>query len=71
MSEPACGCITCGDQGIEMAVIRADDASALALCRGPEGDSLVDTELVGHVTTGEVILVHAGTAIARLGGAAA
>jgi hypothetical protein len=68
---PHCTCITCSDEGIEMAVLRADRASALALCRGPDGDALVDTELVGPVGTGERILVHAGTAIARLGGAAA
>jgi hydrogenase maturation factor len=68
---PHCTCITCSDQGVEMAVIRSDAASALALCRGPEGDALVDVELVGPVGAGELVLVHAGTAIARLPGGAA
>jgi hydrogenase maturation factor len=68
---PNCICITCGDVAIEMDVIRSDEASRLALCRGAEGDQLVDVELVGPVAAGERVLVHAGTAIARVEGGAA
>jgi hydrogenase maturation factor len=60
-------CITCGDDGEPMMVIRVDDKRGLALCRdGAGGDATVETALVDSVAPGELLLVHAGTAIARL-----
>ncbi len=60
-------CITCGDDGVEMRVLRIDPARALALCLDAEGArSTVETALVDEVAPGARLLVHAGTAIARL-----
>ena len=59
-------CITCGDDGVEMRVLRVDDARGLALCEDREGaHSSVETALVEPVTVGDTLLVHAGTALVR------
>ncbi|HEX8855816.1 MAG TPA: HypC/HybG/HupF family hydrogenase formation chaperone [Thermoleophilaceae bacterium] len=68
---PACdhshGCITCGDEGIPARVVEVDEAQELAVCAGEDGSrSTVETALVGAVQVGDSLLVHAGTAIARL-----
>jgi len=71
-TEPAvaCGsehCITCGDDGEPMTVVRVDADRGLALCAGEDGArASVETALVEPVAPGERLLVHAGTAIARL-----
>jgi hypothetical protein len=64
---PVCSCITCADQGIEMVVVACDVTTGLAQCS--DGDRViweVDTGLIDAVTPGERLVVHAGTAIARL-----
>ncbi len=70
MTGEACGsehCITCGDDGAAMTVVAIDADRELALCHGDDGERMsVETALVAPVTVGEVLLVHAGTAIARL-----
>jgi hydrogenase maturation factor len=70
LSELTCGsqhCVTCGDDGDPMTVLRVDVERGLALCQGEDGASAtVETALVEPVTPGECLLVHAGTAIARL-----
>jgi hydrogenase maturation factor len=66
---PACGsqhCITCGDDGVPMSVVALDPERGLALCAGESGRSSVETALVEPVEVGDRLLVHAGTAIARL-----
>ena len=67
---PDCGdqhCITCGDDGDPMTVVRVDDARGLALCHGEDGAAAsVEVALVDPVRIGDRLLVHAGTAIARL-----
>jgi hydrogenase maturation factor len=73
-SAPACdhlasarGCITCGDVAIAMTVLRLDEERGLALCADGEGNhETVETDLVAPVVPGDTLLVHAGTAIARL-----
>jgi hydrogenase maturation factor len=61
-------CITCGDQGIEMRVAAAPDAAGIASCRDAAGArSDVDVLLVEPVVPGELLLVHAGVAIGRVG----
>jgi hydrogenase assembly chaperone HypC/HupF len=61
------GCITCGDVAIPMSVLRLDDDRGLALCADDDGNSeTVETDLVAPVAPGDRLLVHAGTAIARL-----
>ena len=65
------GCITCGDVAVEMTVLRVDEQRLLALCVAPEGGKeTVETELVGPVAPGDELLVHAGTALQRLGAGA-
>ena len=60
-------CITCGDEALPLRVIRVDEARALALCEAESGErESVEIALVDPVTPGETLLVHAGTAIAKL-----
>ena len=70
----SCGsqhCITCGDDGVPMRVVRIDEARGLALCADEDGSSItVETALVDPVAPGDVLLVHAGTALTRLESAA-
>ncbi len=64
---PEVGCITCGDEGVEMEVVEVDSSSALAACRDAAGSvSEVDLGIVAGVAPGDVLLVHAGVALARL-----
>ena len=61
------GCITCGDVAVPLTVVRLDAERGLALCADDEGKSeTVEIDLVAPVAPGDRILVHAGTAIARL-----
>ena len=61
------GCITCGDTALPMRVVDVDAAGALALCAGATGaEEEVATDLVGAVVPGDVLLVHARVALARL-----
>lgn len=59
-------CLTCGDVAVEVRVVRllADD---LALVDTGEGREHVSVALVS-AAVGDLILVHAGEAIAVLGG---
>jgi hydrogenase maturation factor len=60
-------CITCGDLGEPMIVVAVDTGRGLALCAAPDGQrGSVETALVAPVSPGDTLLVHAGTAIARL-----
>jgi hydrogenase maturation factor len=60
-------CITCGDDGDPMTVVRVDVTRALALCHGEDGGrATVEIALVEPVAPGDRLLVHAGTAIAHL-----
>jgi hydrogenase maturation factor len=62
---PACTddvCITCSDEGRLVEVLEAgDDDTALVLARGHR--ETVDITLVGPRVLGDLLLVHAGTAI--------
>jgi hydrogenase maturation factor len=68
---PSCdhtrGCITCGDEAIAMRVVRIDRQRELALCETEEGGerSSVEIALVQPVSERDLLLVHAGTAIAH------
>ena len=60
-------CITCGDDGVAMQVVRIDAVRGLALCSHDDGTrESVETALVEPVVPGDRLLVHAGTALARL-----
>jgi hypothetical protein len=61
------GCITCGDEAVSMDVVRVDSDRGLALCVAADAErSTVETALVEPVEPGDKLLVHAGTAIARV-----
>jgi hypothetical protein len=60
-------CITCSDQArVGEVVVSADDG--LATVRTATGPEAVDATLVGPVQAGDLLLVHAGTAIGRVDG---
>jgi hydrogenase expression/formation protein HypC len=63
-------CITCGDDGVPMTVVRVDATRELALCVADDGDrATVEIALVAPVAPGDNLLVHAGTALTRLAAA--
>jgi hydrogenase expression/formation protein HypC len=67
---PSCdhggSCITCGDEALPLTVLRIDEERELALCEAGDGRrESVEIALVHPVAPGDVILVHAGTAIAH------
>ena len=65
-------CITCGDDGIPMRVVAVDEDRGLALCETDGGArESVEIALVDPVAPGDALLVHAGTALTKLDGAAA
>jgi hypothetical protein len=61
-------CVTCADALTRMRVLEADGGRELALCVDDEQRrESVDTAILGEVSPGEVLLVHAGTALLREG----
>jgi hydrogenase maturation factor len=61
-------CVTCNDEGRlgEVLLEPADDTSS-ALIRTASGEEWVDVTLVGPVAPNDLVLVHAGAAITRVG----
>jgi hypothetical protein len=59
-------CVTCSDEGRlgEVVTASADGMAAVRTARGVEN---VMTALIDPVAAGELVLVHAGTAISRIG----
>jgi hydrogenase maturation factor len=61
------GCITCGDVAVELEVLEVDRTRGLALGRDSQDRrETVETALVEPVKAGDTLLVHAGTALAKL-----
>jgi hypothetical protein len=60
-------CVTCSDEGRAAEVIRTDGDDAVV--RTARGVEHVDVTLVAPVKADDLVLVHAGTAIALLAGA--
>jgi hydrogenase maturation factor len=59
-------CVTCGDDGDPMRVLRIDAARALALCVDDDGEHhTVEIGLV-EADVGSEVLVHAGVALVKL-----
>jgi hypothetical protein len=58
-------CITCSDEGrpAEVATVLEDGLVSVRTARGVE---TIDATLIGEVAAGDLVLVHAGTAIERL-----
>jgi hydrogenase maturation factor len=61
-------CITCSDEGRLAEVATAGEASAVVLAQGHR--ETIDTTVVGPLVPGDLVLVHAGSAITRLDAAA-
>ncbi|MCT7659487.1 hydrogenase assembly protein HupF [Mycobacterium deserti] len=60
-------CVTCGDEGRLGEVLLAPaDGSSAALVRTDSGEEWVDVTLLGAVDPNDLVLLHAGAAIARL-----
>ena len=57
-------CVTCSDEGRLAEVITADGTTASV--RTPSGYETVDTTIIPPVCPGDLLLIHAGTAIALL-----
>ena len=65
--DPEDGCVTCGDVAVPMRILALDDRRGLALCATDSDQrETVETALVAPVAVGDELLVHAGTAIARI-----
>ena len=67
-SGPAGGiatCVTCSDEG-RMAEVVEVQQSGSAVVRTASGPELIDTTIVGPVVAGDLVLIHAGSAIAVL-----
>jgi hydrogenase maturation factor len=66
-ADVTCHCVTCGDDGVPMRVVVVDERRELALCEDADGArSTVEIALVLPVVADDVLLVHAGTALATL-----
>jgi hydrogenase maturation factor len=57
-------CITCGDVGVAMRVVRFEDG--LAVCEAGGEQRTVEVALVGGVEPGDEVLVHADVALVKL-----
>jgi hydrogenase maturation factor len=59
-------CITCSDEGVAMRVVETTE-TGVARCATEDGEmSEVMCDLVGAVSPGDAVLVHAGVALVRL-----
>ncbi len=61
-------CVTCSDEGRMAEVILPPDGPlGTALVRTAEGEEYIDVTLVGDVAANDLVLVHAGSALTRIG----
>jgi hypothetical protein len=64
-------CVTCSDEGRPAEVVQPPhEPFGTALVRTATGTEQIDTTLVGEVAAGDLVLVHAGSALAKVGGQA-
>jgi hypothetical protein len=62
-------CVTCSDEGRPAEVVEPPAGPfGTALVRTATGDEQIDTTLVGEVAAGDLLLVHAGSALTKVGG---
>ncbi len=62
-------CVTCNDEGrIAEVILEPSDPLGQALVRTAGGEEWVDVSVLGAAAPNDLILVHAGTAIARMDG---
>ena len=62
-------CLTCADEAVSVKVVRIDQGAGLALVDDPTNPTgqveEVDITLIDDVAVGDVLLAHAGVAIAH------
>lgn len=64
-------CVTCSDEGrLAEVVLAPSDPLGQALVRTANGEEWIDVSVLGDVAPNDLVLVHAGTAIAHLDNAA-
>lgn len=64
-------CITCSDQAVPVTILRLLDDGLAVVCAGMAGGNPVEEEIsvaLVEAGIGDTVLVHAGEAIAVLGG---
>lgn len=62
-------CVTCSDEGRPAEVLAPPDGPfGTARVRTATGEEQIDTSLVGDVVPGDLVLVHAGSALTKVGG---
>ncbi len=59
-------CVTCSDEG-RLGEVIAAGVDGVATVRTARGAETVEATLIGPVVAGDLVLVHAGTAISRVG----
>lgn len=60
-------CVTCSDEGrLGEVILEPADPLGQALIRTAQGEEWVDVSVLGDVAPRDLVLVHAGTAIARM-----
>lgn len=59
-------CVTCSDEGVPMRVEQVLDAGVARCSDEKDQSSDVLTMLVGEIAVGDMLLVHAGTALVQL-----
>jgi hydrogenase maturation factor len=60
-------CVTCSDVALPLRVVAVGTDPDLAVCADAGGrEETIEVALVAPVAIGEELLVHAGTAIARI-----
>ena len=58
-------CLTCADEAVAVKVVRLDQEVGLALVEGNNQVEEIDITLVEDVAVGDILLAHAGVAIAH------
>jgi hypothetical protein len=58
-------CITCSDEG-RLGEVIVSDGRGTTRVRTARGIETIDTTMVSHVSPGDLVLIHAGTAIAEV-----
>ncbi|MGZ3609867.1 MAG: HypC/HybG/HupF family hydrogenase formation chaperone [Ktedonobacteraceae bacterium] len=59
-------CITCSDEALEVQVLYVDDEKGLAQVTLNGAEEEIDISLVENISSGDILLVHGGVAIARV-----
>ncbi len=60
-------CVSCSDEALQARVLRVDQETGLALVTVNDVTEEIDITLVESVGLGDLVLVHGGVAITRVG----